>query len=131
MNRFITTPNAKIILTGSTFHETDGRLRASLTYTIENDDRVIEITIPEVDLNIPIKPNGLDINVFYAPWGYIDDAYLIIDASRFGISEGNTIEASNVFYTEKVIEEKPRDMTLEEIEEKLGFKVKLVSEKEK
>ena len=128
---FKSMPNSNITLTGYTLHQADGRIWASLTYTIEDDNEIVDITIPKVDLNIPIKPNVLGIDAIYAPWGHIDAVLLDIDDRRFCISEGYTIEANNVFYTEKVIEEKRRDMTLKEIEEKLGFKVKLVSEKEK
>jgi hypothetical protein len=37
---------------------------------------------------------------------------------------------NKIFYTETVIEEKTHEMTLDEIEEKLGYKVKIVSKKE-
>ena len=37
---------------------------------------------------------------------------------------------ANVYFTETVIEEKTHEMTLDEIEKKLGYKVKIVNKKE-
>lgn len=125
---FRATSGANITLTNYNLYKEDGRLWLYLEYRIEDNDKTLEVVIPKVELKcIPIKPEYLACNVEYRSYAFPDDAYIIINSGRFGIDLGDTNETENVFYTEKIIEEKITEMTLEEIEKKLGFKVKVIS----
>lgn len=113
----------------STYIE-DGHLWASLTYIIENDRNITEIKIPKVSLGIMVKPNTFEVRLEFNSYAFPDVAHVDIGMHRFPITLGDTYEAENVYFTEKILEEKRTEMTLEEIEEKLGYKIKIVSEKE-
>ena len=49
----------------------------------------------------------------------------------YKVLKGRIDDSHWAYVVEKVLEEKSTEMTLEEIEKKLGYKVKIVSEKEK
>lgn len=127
---FRATSGTNITLINYDLYKENGRLWLYLKYRIEDNDKTLEVVIPKVDLKcIPIKPEYLACNVEYRSYAFPDDAYIIINSGRFGIDLGDTEEVKNVFFTEKVLEEKRKEMTLEEIEKKLGYKIKIVSEK--
>ena len=97
----------------------------SAVYVHENDTGIYEITIPKI--NLPVQDSPI-INV---PYKY---NRLLSDPPTVNIGFGDLYmledEHDHIYY-EKLIEEKIHDMTLSEIEKKLGFKVRVISEKEK
>lgn len=91
----------------------------SACYRVENEAGVKDIYIPKMEL--PIDTRGVRINFDYETGSH---------TCSIGIGPLRMCQNSAGHYMwEQVIEEKTHEMTLEEIEEKLGYKVKLVTSK--
>lgn len=95
----------------------------SATYEVENDRHVRSVTVPKVRLPINQHKVRIDVDPFYetvhAELGYGETV-----AFR-GHIDGVDCDA---YYFERDIVNKPRKMTVAEIEEKLGYKIEIVSE---
>lgn len=95
-----------------------------LVYTFENDSGVYRLVLPKVYIGIPyryldiVTENVHNMKIRSRIRFMNDDSYHALLPDEHG----------KVLYTE-LISEKVHEMTLEEIEKKLGYKVKLVSEK--
>lgn len=109
------------------FFEEDGQYYLKLKYIIEDVHRVKELEIPKV--KIPFNKNMYPNIVQDIRYGYITQYKLNADfEDDLWIFPGETSEANHVYYTEKTIQEKHKEMTLAEIEKKLGYKIKIVAE---
>lgn len=86
-------------------------------YEKENKYGKYEITFPKINMNFPL--NWMPV---------IDNRY---DSGIYITSGENQYRLEpvegDICYTEKVLEEYPQKMTLEEIERKLGYKIEVVS----
>ena len=113
-----------------------GHVRLKLIYTCEKEDGVYRVAIPNVDTTIPV-----DIIPQIALYDYpvteppeaASEAYMYTDNVCLQICDGSIPEFDNinhVYFAEKLVSRKPREMTLKEIEEKLGYKVKIVNKGE-
>lgn len=109
-----------------------------LVYEVETDTEVKEIIIPKVDLGLNSNSlPGLEINPFGV--GTINEACIhlrhgeTLPLHRTSVTctdkNGDTVETQNAAWVEIVKCETPKNMTVEEIEKKLGYKVEIVSEK--
>ena len=106
----------------------DGYLFMSLTYEFEDKHTVKEIHIPKIATCIPMDKELL-ISHSNGYHGRIFDVELDAGPMHYQLFRAKTEDADDVYMTEKILYEKPTEMTLEEIEKKLGYKVKIVSEK--
>jgi len=121
--------NAKSELKDIQFYEENGQYYLRLKYILEDDYRIEELEIPKV--RIPFYKDGYPIvNYSYHPdWNRKEECYLLTGPEPgLDVMSGETSEANHAFYTRKILKEKPKEMTLAEIEKKLGYKVKIVSE---
>ena len=101
---------------------------AKIVIEAENEHRKVEITIPRIDLLVDTSrmPTISQAFVLDSPYiGRFNDYSIDIFGARLPLQRD---EAGNVYY-EKVIEEYPQKMTIEELEKKLGYKIELVSKK--
>lgn len=101
---------------------------AKIVIEAENDYRKVEITIPRIDLlvntsRIPTINHAYIQNSAYT--GRFNDYSIDIFGTTLPLRRDKT---GNVYY-EKVIEEYPQKMTLDEVEKKLGHKIELISKK--
>ena len=101
---------------------------AKVVIEAENEHQKVEITIPRIDLlvkasRIPTINHAYIQNSAYS--GRFNDYTIDIFGTTLPLRRD---EAGNVCY-EKVIEEYPQKMTIEELEKKLGYKIELVSKK--
>lgn len=106
-----------------------GYVRLKLIYTCEKEDGVYRVAIPNVDTTIPVNAIP-QIALYDYP---VTDAYMYTDNVCLPICDGSIPEFDNinhVYFAEKLASSKVREMTLEEIEEKLGYKVKIVNKGE-
>lgn len=113
-------------------YEENGLYYLRIKYILEDDHRIEELDIPKAVIQLDSR---------YTPCiNYVSDergpSYIPYERCSLetGIMSlelrpGETSEANHVFYTCKTIKEKPQELTLSEIEKKLGYKVKIVSEK--
>lgn len=90
-----------------------------LKYTIETPSEISELHIPR--LMLPISNRDIVINT--------DEYYYggRLCTADIGFGPCRLLESDGRYCTVKVIEEKTKEMTLEEIEKKLGHKVKIVN----
>lgn len=105
--------------------EENGQYYLKLKYILEDEHRIRELEIPKV--MIPFNANIYP----YINKSLNSDACGLIACYgnyELAILSGETTHANHVYFTEKIIEEKRKEMTITEIEKKLGYKIKIVSE---
>ena len=107
----------------------DGSRYLKLVYEYEDSYGIHELTIPQVEF-----PFGNRLNLIYI---YENNPALQRLSVRL-CTEGDVVNVylhnsksydGLVYYTDKIIKRKPKKMTIEEIEQKLGYKVEIVSSK--
>lgn len=97
----------------------NGRLYVDLTVISDDEHSIREINIPRIALPI--------FNTSHI--GLVHDSYERCYTIDFGMGELPVMENKDgVSYTVKIIKEKRKEMTISEIEKKLGYKIKIVSE---
>lgn len=103
-----------VMLKSFNVFEEDGMYFAHIVYRYEDAKGLWELTVPK--LHIPLKPYSFKIKTDTAE-GPID-----IDFGKWRMYPvDGDIYAENVLISEKI-----HDMTVEEIEEKLGYRVRIV-----
>lgn len=94
----------------------------SAKYRVEDEHSIREIDIPRIMLGV--KPNFVAIRQDGDPWirseADIGFGYCLLGSVDFG-------NGINTNFIEHVLKEKTHEMTLDEIEKKLGYKVKIVN----
>lgn len=104
-----------------------------LEYEYEEDRGKHLVILPKVEFPCSLwyTPN-IDFQPFLLP--SLDDKSASIKISEsLNLHEGNvtdplTNKTINAFYTDIIVEPKIHDLTLDEIEKKLGYKVRIVSD---
>lgn len=116
--------NEKTTLKNAELYKEDGRYYLKLTYIVENASEIAEITCPKVEL--PLIPDKCIINHSTIFYGIVDPPKILlyndVELTLFQDKKG-------MYYTKKVLEQKTHELTLDEIEKKLGYKVKIVNKK--
>lgn len=107
----------------------DGSRYLQLVYQYEDTDGIHELTIPQVEfpfgnrLNLKhiyeTNPALRRVSIRLCTEGDVANVYLHDTKSDDGM----------VYYLDKIIKYKPKKMTIEEIEQKLGYKIEIVSSK--
>lgn len=119
-------------------HETfieNNRLYLKLVYEYEDDHGVYELIIPKIDLEI--HTDCLP-TINHDPYtGYMDilnyyinrysDTFILLRDDVEVKKNGVTLTCEKAAYVVNTLKEKPQEMTIADIEKKLGYKVKLVS----
>lgn len=108
----------------------DNTYYLNVIYIRDTDTMISEINVPRILL--PLDKTNCLINI---------DRYNIdilgrpIDNVTFRLYNGIALPVykatGNVYFTEKILEYKTKEMTLSEIEKKLGYKIKILSEENK
>lgn len=97
----------------------------SAVYEYENNFVVSEITIPHIALPLNVI-TGFDTD--YTAYSFGDDVeYTLHMPGNHTLPVYRTDKG--VYYEEKIIKEKRQKMTLEEVEDTLGYKIELVSKR--
>lgn len=94
----------------------------NVTYLKHGDRNVMEVNYPKVKLPLCSGINHQPIVEYQYSVSYINFGFGFLPLLEGG--------PNNTIMTAKCVKTFPRKMTLAEIEEKLGYKVELVSEKE-
>lgn len=112
-------------------YDEDGKYYLKLIYTFSNSNGVFEIEIPKVRLQIETlveinnTSEGITCGGIYKRTALRNNLKFESFTLPFEIdSNGNT-------FTIECIEKFLKEMTLEEIENKLGYKIKIISKNEK
>ena len=96
------------------------------TYRIEDKHSIREIDIPKIRLMQ--SENAFTINLEDNRLGF-REGYINFGFGNLQLDKVLDENAIPYFYTERVLEEKYTEMTLDEIEKKLGHKIKIVSKR--
>lgn len=96
-------------------------------YEVEDDHSVREVIIPHITL--PVRSHSTpDFGLYYGnKLVNIGFGEMVMRPCDIEIPGHDTIK--DACYVEHTIKEKPQEMTIEEIEKKLGYKIKIVGEK--
>lgn len=107
----------------------DGSRYLQLVYQYEDEVGIHELTIPQVEfpfgnrLNLKhiyeANPALRRVSIRLCTGGDVANVYLHDTKSNDGM----------VYYLDRIIKYKPKKMTIEEIEKKLGYKIEIVSSK--
>lgn len=103
-------------------YKEDDKYYLSAIFDQEDETGLYELSVPKI--LFPIAPNcSMDIDVGTTIFGASYD-YVAVD---FGVVRlyAEPIDNEGNLYTKKLISEKAHEMTLEEIEKELGYKIKL------
>jgi hypothetical protein len=103
------------------FKDEDDEYFFSATYHLEDDFGIKEIHFPKI--LAPISQTYIEVTDAGRDWAEVD---LGGDVKTYAYCGGE----HNAIFTETVIEEKVHEMTMDELEKKLGYKVKIVNKKE-
>lgn len=108
----------------------DGVRYLRLVYQYEDDNGIHELAIPKVEF-----PFGNRLNLIYNIHENNPELQRVSirlrtegDVTNVFLYDTKTDDGF-VYYTDKIIKHQPKKMTIEEIEQKLGYKVEIVSSK--
>ena len=93
------------------------------TYRVEDEREIREVTIPKIKL--PVVQDSLMVDIDTKSRRILPDVSVAMGFGQLDVE----YDKNGRWYHEIIIKEKVHEMTLEEIEKKLGYKVKVVSEK--
>lgn len=93
----------------------------------DSEENRHELNIPKIELSIMTDRLPLLNYSFYS-----DRSYLLEDAIDIGFGELNILRNSeNIFATDRIVEYNCKEMTIEEIQEKLGYRIKIIDKRGK
>ena len=103
-----------------------------LEYEYEDNRGKHLVTLPKVDFPFSIEDPNIDFCNCMDALGLEEFASIKI-FDRLNLHKGNvtdplTNKTINVFYTDIIVEPKIHDLTLNEIEKKLGYKVRIIAD---
>lgn len=118
------TNTKKIELTDLTLNKDDIGYYLTAKFKVEDEHSIREAKFPKIRLNInesrlSVKTETSDYDLRDYAWADIGFGMLPLDYE--------IVDGLKVAYTEKILEEKYTEMTLDEIEKKLGHKIKIVN----
>jgi hypothetical protein len=98
----------------------------SIKFLVENDHSIREVVVPKIRL--PIATHNITLTREFDH--FINHEFARID---LGFGELNldheVVDGMDILFKETVLKEKYTEMTIEDIEKKLGYKVKIVGER--
>ena len=119
----------KCFLKDAQIYIQDGSRYLKLVYEYEDSYGIHELTVPQVEFPFGNRlslthicknnPELQRLSIRLCTVGDFANVYLHDTKSHDGL----------VYYTDKIIEHQPKKMTIEEIEQKLGYKIEIVSSK--
>lgn len=113
--------------------EEDGIFYLDVRYEYENENGIYEVRYPRVLLPISCTSLPLVDRIGeYVGCCYYDSLLVDMGFGKLPIREySDEVRSCSYHYIVNTIQEKTHKMTVAEIEEKLGYKIEIVSEKEK
>ena len=119
----------KCFLKDAQIYIQDGSRYLKLVYEYEDGYGIHELTIPQVEFPFG---NRLNLKHIYEANPALRRLSIRLctegDVANVFLYDTKTDDGF-VYYTDKIIKRKPKKMTIEEIEQKLGYKIEIVSSK--
>lgn len=118
-------------------YEENDNFYLDLRYEIEDADQIREVHIPKV--RIPLEFANLEHTYESVYRGMSETTTLSLPYKDLGCyrgtawflnDDGEELVRPGTHFAIKIIKEKKTDMTIEEIEAKLGYKIRIVNKKE-
>lgn len=116
----------KVDLTDLKFCQDERGYYMAAKFKVEDKHTIKELDVPKIRLRI--KPDRVYLRAETCPYTYRTDVWIDLGFGCLPL-EYVDHDGLNVMYTEKVLQEKYTEMTMDEIEKKLGYKVKIVNKK--
>ena len=110
-----------------TLEQDDRGYYLAATYRVEDDHAIREIEIPKIRLNLDEKRFRIDIE--NDPCACYKVGRVDLGFGELPLDWEKNKDGLTYLFTDRVLHEKYTEMTLDEIEKKLGYKVKIVSKK--
>lgn len=119
-------------------YEENGRYYLDAIYIRESPSEICEINVPKIKLPFTCWDYSKIVNDQTTSLYSIGEHYIETGNCIFPIEKAhkskhinkNELPVEGVYCTIKVIEEKTKEMTIDEIERKLGHKIKIINKKE-
>lgn len=118
---------AKVNVKKAKLYTENDKWYIDVTYWHEDDYYVKEVRIPK--MHIPLEAFTGNIEHYLTSSAYGEPTQCEFYAELGRLSMACIGETFKPAYIEKTIEEKTQEMTLDEIEKKLGYKIKIVNKK--
>ena len=119
----------KCFLKDAQIYIQDGSRYLKLVYEYEDGYGIHELTVPQVEFPFG---NRLNLKHIYEANPALRRLSIRLrtegDVANVFLYDTKTDDGF-VYYTDKIIKRKPKKMTIEEIEQKLGYKIEIVSSK--
>ena len=119
----------KCFLKDAQIYVQDGSRYLKLVYEYEDGYGIHELTVPQVEFPFG---NRLNLKHIYEANPALRRLSIRLrtegDVANVFLYDTKTDDGF-VYYTDKIIKRKPKKMTIEEIEQKLGYKIEIVSSK--
>ena len=119
----------KCFLKDAQIYIQDGSRYLKLVYEYEDGYGIHELTVPQVEFPFG---NRLNLKHIYEANPALRRLFIRLrtegDVANVFLYDTKTNDGF-VYYTDKIIKRKPKKMTIEEIEQKLGYKIEIVSSK--
>ena len=96
-------------------------------YRVEDQHSIREVDIPKIRLNL--NKEVVSIKTMHDPFGCHRVAHIDLGFGELPLDWDVNKDGQSYLFTEKILEEKYTEMTMDEIEKKLGYKVKIVNKK--
>lgn len=96
----------------------------SAKFVVEDEHSIRQLDVPKIRLNIDL--DRVYIETESDPYYFKNMAWINLGFGRLPLDFVD-YNGQKVMYTEKILEEKYTEMTMDEIEKKLGYKVKIVN----
>lgn len=111
--------------------EENGQYYLHIKYRVKDEYEIKEYDIPKakIPLNlsrVPFINKTCERDSFGRP--IMDSFICCVNSDAMPLCKGNTEHANDVFFTVETIKEKRKELTIAEIEKKLGYKIKIVGE---
>ena len=132
--------DVKTTLNSAELIEEGGQYYISAKYTVESEHTVKEIIVPRIKIPFCHYENtgvSIEHNTYYPP--FLTDYRYCTPRVTYSINTGLgklDLACGKIpgydgehYFIEKIIKEKKVDLTIEEIEKKLGYKIRVVGEK--
>ena len=105
-------------------HKDEDSYYLSAKFIVEDEYSIRELDVPKIRLNIDLDRVYIDTES--DPYCFKNMAWINLGFGRLPL-DFTDFNGQRVLYTEKILEEKYTEMTMDEIEKKLGYKVKIVN----
>lgn len=114
----------KCELTNLTLNCDESGYYLSARFEVEDEHSLREAIVPKIHLHI--RPDKVIISQVVSEWDLSRNTCIDLGFGELPLEYGE-VEGQRCLYSEKVLKENVTEMTLDEIEKKLGHKIKIVN----